>query len=69
MRWGAVAAEGPQRGAELARSTWLRRGAAWDRARAQYGAAEARTLLRFGAACVCNAAQHAAAQGAQRGVA
>ena len=45
LRWGAAAAEGPQRGAALARSTWLRRGAAWDRARAQYGAAEARTLL------------------------
>ena len=67
--WGAAAAEGPQRGAVLARSTWLRRGAVWDRARAQYGAAEARTLLRWGAAWVRNAAQHAAAQGAQRGVA
>ena len=28
--WGAAAAEGPQRGAALARSTWLRRGVAWD---------------------------------------
>ena len=59
--WGAAATEGPQRGAALARSTWLRRGAVWDRARAQYGAAEVHTLLRWGAAWVCNAAQHAAA--------
>ena len=69
LRWGAAAAEGPQRGAALARSTWLRWGVAWDRARAQYGAAEARTLLCWGAAWVWNAARHAAAQGAQRGVA
>ena len=69
LRWGAAAAEGPQPGVALARSTWLRRGAAWDRARAQYGAAEARTLLRWGAAWVCIAVQQAAAQGEQRGVA
>ena len=68
-RWGAAAAEGPHRGAALARRGWLRWGAAWDRARAQYGAAGARTLLRWGAARVCIEARHAAAQGAQRGVA
>ena len=70
LRWGAAAAEGPQRGAALARSMWLRWGGAWDCAGAQYGAAEARsTRLRRGAAWVCDAAPHAAAQGAQRGVA
>ena len=70
LRWGAAAAEGPQRGAALARSMWLRWGRVWDCVGAQYGAAEARgTQLRWGAAWVCDAAPHAAAQGAQRGVA
>ena len=70
MRWGVAAAEGPQRGAALARSMWRRWGGAWDCAAPQYGAAEARsTQLRWGAARVCDAAPHAAAQGAQRGVA
>ena len=48
--WGAAAAEGPQRGAALARSTWLRRGAVWDRARAQYGGARCCVAARRGSA-------------------
>ena len=70
LRWGAAAAVGPQRGAALARSMWLRWGGAWDCAGPRYGAAEVRsTQLRWGAARVYDAAPHAAAKGAQRGVA
>ena len=70
LRWGAAAAEGLQRGAALARCMRLRWGGAWDCAGAQFRAAEARiTQLHWGAAWVRDAAPHAAAQGAQRGVA